>query len=348
MSDPRFFTRASPFTLQALAELSGAVLADPNQGQVKVNDVVPLDQAGETDISFFSNTKYLSLFQQTKALACVVHPKYVSKAPPSVRLLLADDPYLAYAKIIRAFYPDELLTPSIHASAIIAHDAVIGEGCNFGPGVIIKSKAEIGSGSVIDAYTVIDNGVKIGKAARVGAHVTISHALIGDHVILHPGVRIGQDGFGYATEKAVHLKIPQVGRVIIGHHVEIGANTCIDRGAGSDTVVGDGTKIDNLVQIGHNVRFGRSCIVVSQVGVAGSSVCDDFVVLGGQVGVAGHLQLGKGVQVAAGSGVGTDISPGEVVAGIPAVPIKLWHRQTKALRRLIKSPTESTEEEVND
>jgi len=183
---------------------------------------------------------------------------------------------------------------------------------------------------------VIGPGCAIGAGGVIGAQVTIAFALIGDHVLIHPGARIGQDGFGFVSGPDGHLKIPQLGRVIIQDDVEIGANTTVDRGAGPDTVIGEGTKIDNLVQIGHNVRIGRHCVIAGQVGISGSTVLGDFVALGGKVGLSDHVTLGSGAQVAALSGVMRDIPPGEVHMGIPARPIREFMRETALLSRLAK------------
>ena len=201
----------------------------------------------------------------------------------------------------------------------------------IGPG------AEIGSGTVIGANAVVGPGVRIGRGCSVGPNVTIACALIGDRVIIHPGVNIGQDGFGFAMGARGHFKVPQIGRVIVQDGVEIGAGTTIDRGANRDTVIGEGTKIDNLVQIGHNVTVGRHCILVAQCGVSGSTVLEDFVALGGQCGVAGHLTIGMGAQVAATSGVMKDIPAGERWGGAPAQPIREFFREVAVLKKLARN-----------
>ncbi len=202
------------------------------------------------------------------------------------------------------------------------------------PGAVIGPQAEIGSGTVIGANAVIGPGVRIGRDAAIGPGATIACALIGDRVIVHPGAHIGQDGYGFALGPRRHLKVPQIGRVIIQDDVEIGAGSTIDRGANRDTIIGEGTKIDNLVQVGHNVVIGRHCVIVSQVGISGSCVIDDFVALGGQVGLAGHLHIGAGAQIGAASGVMNDVPAGQRWFGVPAQPAREHFRDIANLRRL--------------
>jgi UDP-3-O-[3-hydroxymyristoyl] glucosamine N-acyltransferase len=210
------------------------------------------------------------------------------------------------------------------------------DGVAIEPGAVIGPRAEIGSGSVIGANAVIGAEVKIGRDCSVGAGSTISNTLIGDKVIVHPGCKIGQDGFGFVMGGSGHLKVPQVGRVIIQDNVEIGAGTTIDRGAIRDTVIGEGTKIDNLVQVGHNVSIGRHCILVAQTGISGSSTLEDFVVLGARVGLNNNVTIGEGAQLAATSNVHSDVPPGARWGGTPAKPVKQWFREMMMLERLAR------------
>lgn len=317
MADPRFFTRGSGLLIGDLAKATGSELLAADAGKI-FTDVAPLDSAGPDDISFFDNIKYRENLRATKAGACILAPDAAKDAPSGTVLLLNKSPYKAYALVAQAFYPERKPSQMISAAAHIDPSAEIGPGC------------------IIEAGAVIGPGVKIGKECRVGANAVISHALIGDHVRIYPGCCIGQDGFGFAIDPSGHVKVPQLGRVIIGDHVEIGANSCIDRGAGPDTVIGQGTWIDNLVQIGHNVKIGKGCIIVSQAGISGSTVIEDYAVLAGQAGIAGHLRIGRGARVGAQAGVMRDVPPGADILGAPAVPIRDFMRQVAFLNRMIK------------
>jgi UDP-3-O-[3-hydroxymyristoyl] glucosamine N-acyltransferase len=335
MADTIFFNILEPKTLQEIAKIGSCELNAGATPDIKISGVASLEVAIAGEVTFLSNPKYAHLLANSKASACILLPKHVEKAPPGMALLVSENPYASYAKIATSFYPEDAVQPNISPHAQIAKSAKIAENCEISANVIICNAAVVGVGTYIAPGVYIGRGVQIGNNCRIGHGVTLSHCIIGDCAIIHPGVRIGQDGFGFATEKGVHIKVPQLGRVVIGRDVEIGANSCIDRGAGPDTIIGDGTKIDNLVQIGHNVQTGKGCIIVSQVGIAGSTKLGDYVVLGGQVGVAGHLNIGSMVNVAAQSGVAQDVAPKEIIGGSPAMPIKQWHRQTIALKRLV-------------
>jgi UDP-3-O-[3-hydroxymyristoyl] glucosamine N-acyltransferase len=337
MADPRFFTKSQSFTLQSLCEITAARLHDQSSADFQIEDVAPLDRATSSELSFLDNIRYKDQFSQTKAGACFVHPDLVDLAPANTNLLVTEAPYTAYAKAAQALYPQTMPEASISPQAHIADSAQIGNSCVVEAGAVIQDNAKIGDHCWIEAGAVIGSHVELGDYGRVGPNATISHSIIGKHVRLYPGCRIGQDGFGFAMDPAGFVKVPQLGRVIIEDGVEIGANTTIDRGAGPDTVIGAGTWIDNLVQIGHNVKVGKCCVIVSQAGISGSTVLEDFVVLGGQVGVAGHLHLGKGARIAAQSGLMRNVPAGEEQMGSPAQPMKQYLRQVAALNRLIKT-----------
>ena len=336
MADPRFFRVAGPFTVAEIAALTDAEIGGAADRDLSLADVAPLDTAGPAELTTLHNAKYLDALVQSKAGAAFVTPGMMEHAPAGMTLLVTRNPHLAFAKASGAFHPPDTGWTGVAATAIVDPTALLGEGVSVGHHAVIEARAEIGAGTRIGANSMIDAGVVIGRDCRVGANVTVSHSLIGDRVTLYPGARIGQDGFGFATDPKGHIKIPQLGRVLIGDDVEIGANVTIDRGAGPDTVIGAGTWIDNLVQIGHNVVVGRGCILVAQSGIAGSTKLEDFVVVGGQSGLAGHLTIGMGAQIASKSGVMRDVPARTVVAGIPSVPRTQWHRQTAFLERMVK------------
>jgi UDP-3-O-[3-hydroxymyristoyl] glucosamine N-acyltransferase len=336
MADPRFFDRAGPFTLEALAALSGAQLLHPQGGGRLLRDVSPLETAGPEDVSFLENRKYLETFTRSRAGAVFVDRHVAGRAPPGMTLLVSNEPYRAYALAAQAFYPTRPITPHRATSAVIDPTASVPEDCDVGPNAVIEQNARLGRRCRVGANTVIAAGVEVGDDCRIGANVTLSHCVIGSRVVLHPGVRIGQEGFGFVPDPGGPIKVPQLGRVLIGDDVDIGANTTIDRGSGPDTVIGPGSMIDNLVQIGHNVTLGRCCILAGQVGISGSTRLDDFVMVGGQGGLAGHLRIGSGARIAAKSGIMRDIAAGETVCGSPAVPLTEFMRQTAVLQRLAR------------
>ncbi len=336
MADPRFFAKAGPFTLAELASRCGADLASGVDPETCVVDVAALDAAGPEHLSFLDNKKYVEAFSRSRAGACLVHRDMARWAPPGMALLFCSDAYRAYAQIATAFYPPEAVVPGIAAGAAIDPTAVVDGRVRVEPGAVIGAGAAIGPGCLIGPNAVIGPGVVLGEDCVIGANASLSHCILGNRVRIYPGARIGQDGFGFAMGPAGHLKVPQLGRVLIHDDVEIGANTTIDRGAGPDTVIGAGCKIDNLVQIGHNVQLGRGCVIVAQVGISGSTRLDDFVAVGGQAGITGHLRIGAGARIAAQSGVMRDVEAGGTVGGSPAVPMKEWLKQAAVLGQLAR------------
>jgi UDP-3-O-[3-hydroxymyristoyl] glucosamine N-acyltransferase len=338
MSEPIFFRTHGPIALAAIAELTASELAQ-GSGEAVVTGAKPLDVAGPQDLTFCDSADYFDALAETDAAACFVAAKFADKVPAHVVRLVTPQPYGAFVKAARALYPDDLRPLSIFGvrgidpGASVHEDARLEDGVTVDPGAVVGPGAEIGAGSVVCANAVIGPEVRIGRDCSIGPGASISHALIGDRVILHAGVRVGQDGFGYIPGKS-HLKVPQLGRVIIQDDVEIGAGTTVDRGGGRDTTIGEGSKIDNLVQIAHNVSIGRKCIIAGHVGLSGSVTLGDAVMLGGKVGIADHRTIGDGAQLAALSGVMHDVPAGEKWCGAPAKPIREFFREQVALQRL--------------
>jgi UDP-3-O-[3-hydroxymyristoyl] glucosamine N-acyltransferase len=334
MADPRFFKVAGPFTVAEIAKRVGAELGGAAQGERMLHDVAPLESATERDLSFFDNRRYLEHFRETRAGGVIVNAKLATEAPRGTTLLITPQPYRAYAMAAQAFYPEPPPKPGIAPTASIDPSAMLGEGCAVEHNAVIGPGATIGKQCTIGANTVIGASVVLGDNVRIGANATLTHCIVGSRVRIYTGVRIGQDGFGFAPDPDAPVKVPQLGRVLVGDDVEIGANTTIDRGAGPDTVIGSGTMIDNLVQIGHNVQIGRGCVLVSQVGISGSTRLGDYVMIGGQGGLTGHLTIGDGAKIGAQAGVLRDVKAGETVLGSPSMPIREFHYMTAYLRRL--------------
>ncbi|PCI42015.1 MAG: UDP-3-O-(3-hydroxymyristoyl)glucosamine N-acyltransferase [Rhodospirillaceae bacterium] len=338
MANPDFFDNAGSISLADLADIAKATLqgGDPSS---MITDVQPLQTATSDHISFLENKLYVSAFESSNAGACLVDQAFAERAPKNMALLITAEPYRAYARVAQAFYPQTIYSHKpdngIHGAAHIDETARLGAGCEVAAGAVIGANVQIGKNCSIGANATIGDNVKMGDGCWIGANTTVQFTVMGKACVIHPGARLGQDGFGFAPG-ADHIKVPQLGIVRLEDNVDIGANACIDRGTGPDTVIGSGTKIDNMVQIGHNVQVGNGCLFPALSGISGSTKVGNYVMMGGAAGIAGHLNIGDGARIAGQSGVMRDVGPGETVAGSPAFPAKEYWRQLAAVRRLIK------------
>jgi UDP-3-O-[3-hydroxymyristoyl] glucosamine N-acyltransferase len=327
MPDLRFFEDLGPVSLRELADLTGASLT--GDGDQPIGSVAPLERAGGDQVTFFADRRYAAELANTRAAGCFISPAQAERAPAGVARLVTSQPQAAYAAAAARLHRAR----TIPAGAAIHPSARFEEGVEIGAGAVIGPDARIGRGTRIGAGAIVGVGVQIGRDCQIGPNAVIGFALIGDRVRVLAGAVIGEAGFGVTGGRGGAIDIPQLGRVILQDGVTVGANSCIDRGAYDDTVVGENTKIDNLVQIGHNVRIGRSCVLAAHTGISGSTTVGDGVRFGGRAGIADHLNIGDGAQVMAAAGLMHDIPAGETWGGIPAVPGRQWFRQVAWLTR---------------
>jgi UDP-3-O-[3-hydroxymyristoyl] glucosamine N-acyltransferase len=318
-------------TLKELAaELGGDVVGDET---TVIRGVAGIREAQEGDLTFLANSRYEGYLDETRASAVIC-----SRAPRDCRvpLIQVDNPYLAYQKVVRVFRPElPRQATGVHPSAVVAPDALIDPNASIGAYCVIESGAAVGARSVLMPGAYLGHHASIGEDTFLYARVTVREdCVIGSRCILQPGVVIGSDGFGFAFDAGRYHKVPQVGNVVIGNDVEVGANTTIDRATTHSTIIGDGSKIDNLVQIGHNVIIGKHCIVVAQVGISGSTELEDYVTVGGQAGLVGHIKVGARAMIGAQSGVPRSVDPDTVVTGYPAMPHSAWKRLQALIHRL--------------
>ena len=344
MADPRFYDNRGPIALEALCTKIGVGLPRGADGRAAIHDIAGLTQAGPQHLAFFDAGRAKHDFARTKAGWCLVGEKSPpSETPPKTVLLACASVLHAFAAAGKLFYPEDGLGTGAQDKAVHP-SARLGDGVVLSPGVVIGPGAEIGRHTRIGANTVIGRGVTIGRNTEIGANAWIGFAHLGDEVLIFPGVQIGTPGFGFASTPAGHTKTPQLGRVIIQDRVEIGANSAIDRGALGDTVIGEGTKIDNLVHIAHNCLIGRHCMIAGQVGFAGSATFGDFVFVGGKAGIADHAIVGSGARIAGMSGVTGHLPGGRDYGGILARPVRNWHREMATLSKLAKTSRREKDE----
>ena len=341
--ESRFFKNLGPVDLIFLADKIRAELIAPKSAKespesYQINRVNSLENAELGDLTFLNNPKYENLLLSTKATACIMKPEIAAQNKFEYLWCLAHpNPYYAYALAIDVLYTRRVKhINKIERSASVDSSAKLAQNVYIGHNTVIEAGVEIGEGTCIGSNCFIGHGVKIGENTRVDSNVSINYTIIGNDVVILPGARIGQDGFGFATEKGKHKKILHIGKVLIEDDVEIGANTTIDRGSVNDTIIKKGARLDNLVQIGHNVQIGAGSILVSQVGIAGSSTIGNYVALGGQVGVAGHISIADQVQVAGQSGIIKSITEKSgMYFGTPALPIREWQKQNILMKKAL-------------
>lgn len=335
-ADPRFFPQAGP---QPLATLLAACGAEAPGGAAErlFAGVAALGEAGPEHISFCDGPRHAAALAATRAGAVLLPAAMAGKLPEGCLALVTRGPGLAYARLAKLFHPPPPPSGRIHPTAVIGEGAEIGAGCEIGPYAVVGAHAQLGEGCILGPHAVVGDAVVLGPGCHVHAHASISHAVCGARVVLHPGARVGQEGFGFLPTPEGHFEtMPQLGLVRLGDRVEIGANACVDRGSQGDTVLGPGTRLDNLVQVGHNVQTGQGCVLVAQSGISGSTRLGHYVTLAAQAGMTGHLTIGDRARIGAQSGVMRDVPPGTDMLGSPAVPVKEAMRGYTIMKQLVQ------------
>lgn len=320
-------------TLAEIAErVGGQLTGDPDH---RIRGVAPVDRAGPEDLSFVANPRYLAYVQGSRAGVLLVPRALRERVPEGIATIAVDDAHVALYHLLPSLYPAEPEPAGVHPTAVVAEDARLGAGVSVGPFAVVEAGVVLGEGTRVGAHAVVGRGGVVGRDCVIHPQSTLYPGVVlGDRCVIHSGARVGKEGFGFVWLDGGHRRIPQVGGCVLGNDVEVGCNTTIDRGSIGDTVVGDGTKIDNLVQLGHNDRVGRHVILISQVGISGSTTVGDGAVLGGQAGVGGHLTIGPRARIGAQAGVTGDVPAGETYSGYPARPHREAMRSLGLLTRL--------------
>ncbi|GMO60506.1 MAG: UDP-3-O-(3-hydroxymyristoyl)glucosamine N-acyltransferase [Rickettsiales bacterium] len=334
----QFFSRKKEFfTMEEIVFITKSQPPKEYDWNQKIHSVSTLKKATPTDISFLTNNKYLEQLEETEAGAVFCKEDMLDKVPKNTIPLVSDNPHYAYTQLLDAMFqvPIFEISGGLARKSNIAWSAKIGKGCQIQAGAFIGKNVVIGNNCKICANAVIHDNCIIGNDTYIGSNATIQYTNIGKECVIHNGACIGQCGFGFAHDKAFNYKIPQIGKVVIGDYVEIGANTCIDRGALDDTTIGNNTKIDNLLQIAHGVKIGAGCFFAACTGIAGSAEIGNYVQIGGHSAIAGHIRIADGVIIAAHSGVIDSIDePASIWGGAPALPHIQWKREQIMIRKL--------------
>lgn len=339
MTSPNFYKVASAITVAEAAKRGEATLFSQEYHQRLLLRLSSYERADKDSLIFIEKKKYLKYIETISAGAVFCSPALANEIPTHMAVLVSNNPYYSFCQVANFLYKthdtrDVFLPRTVMSSAYIDSRATLESGVVVEAGAYVGPYAHIGRNTIIQSSAVIGPNCTIGRDSLVGYGASVQFAMVGDNVTIHSGARIGQDGFGYLSSSKGLSKIPQIGRVILQNSVEIGANSTIDRGSLNDTIVGEGTKIDNLVQIAHNVQIGRFCLIAAHSGISGSVVMGDYTILGGHVGIKDHIKIGSNVAIAAASGVMNDIPDRERWGGLPARPIKQWFREIITLRNI--------------
>lgn len=330
MIDQRFYHKSRDYLISEIVSLLNLEVIYHTYDEM-INDVATLEKAKKNTVAMCGHHKYLPMLKDTQASLCIVDKNFISSIDDKINVIVTHQPHFVFAQILELFYP---IRKNPFYRMTLPAQYKVGKDCSIEKNVVIGNNVTIGDNVHIHSGSYIGDNVVIGNNNIIGPNCTINYSIIGDNNVIHTGCAIGQEGFGFKIVNGKSMRIMQLGRVVIGNHVEIGANCCIDRGALDDTVIGDVTHIDSNVKIAHNVKIGKYCMIAAQVGIAGSTIIDDQVAMGGQVGIAGHLHIGKNIQIAAQSGVMRDVKSGSMIGGSPAVDIEDWHRSNIAIKKL--------------